>query len=309
MHQDCEPRPCSRSQTAQRSGWHQRRPVGAGHGGRGRAARPVGLRRVEQVVRADGARAQVAALVPRELGQVHAGVAVHAVARVHAQAAPAPAQVAEGAVVDGARRLVVPQVADAAVVARHRLPARAAGGRGRLARAAGHADHGGDRVRVQPVVGHLVVAEAARVHLPAARRDHVAAPLVVRAAEHAAGGVMVRARRAAARAIAGGAGAGQAALLRDDVSRGHDVLHQVRLALRGQARVAAHAPRRLLRAGAAPPPRRPGAGAEAGLGPGLERGPCAERRRRSAGGPSGAAAGAACALHGSMRALGAPAGC
>ena len=57
-----------------------------------------------------------------KLGEVHACVAVHAVAGVHSQALPHAAQVAEGAVVDGAARLVVPQVADAAVVPRHRRP-------------------------------------------------------------------------------------------------------------------------------------------------------------------------------------------
>ena len=80
------------------------------------AANPVGLVGVEEVLGADGAGGQVAAGVGLELGQVHAGVAVHAVAGVDAQALPPAAQVAEGAVVDRAPRLVVPQPADAAVV-------------------------------------------------------------------------------------------------------------------------------------------------------------------------------------------------
>lgn len=57
-----------------------------------------------------------------ELREVHAGVAVHAVARVDAQALSHAAQVAEGAVVDGAPRLIIPQVADVAVVPRHCRP-------------------------------------------------------------------------------------------------------------------------------------------------------------------------------------------
>lgn len=56
-----------------------------------------------------------------ELGQVHAGVAVHAVAHVDAQATPQPAQVAEGTVVDAAPLLIIMQMADVAVVARQAL--------------------------------------------------------------------------------------------------------------------------------------------------------------------------------------------
>ena len=55
---------------------------------------------------------------------MHAGVAVHAVARIHPQTLAHAAEVAEGAVVYRAARLVVPQVADVAVVARH-FPAAA----------------------------------------------------------------------------------------------------------------------------------------------------------------------------------------
>lgn len=61
---------------------------------------PVGLVAVEQVLGAHGAGGQVAALVARELGEVHAAVALHAVAGVQAQPRAAPAQVAVRAVVD-----------------------------------------------------------------------------------------------------------------------------------------------------------------------------------------------------------------
>ena len=47
---------------------------------------------------------------------MHARVAVHAVAGVDAQALAAAAEIAEGAVVDAAPFLVIPQPADAAVV-------------------------------------------------------------------------------------------------------------------------------------------------------------------------------------------------
>lgn len=51
-----------------------------------------------------------------EQAEAHARVALHAVEEVNPQALPAPAHVAEGAVVDRTPRLVVPQVADATVV-------------------------------------------------------------------------------------------------------------------------------------------------------------------------------------------------
>ena len=98
------------------------------HSSQGADAYPVGMGGVEEGVRADRAGRKVAALVCGVLGEVHAGVAVHAVAGVDAQALPHAAQIAEGAVVDVAPWLVVPQVADAAVVPRHALPAAAAAG-------------------------------------------------------------------------------------------------------------------------------------------------------------------------------------
>ena len=54
-----------------------------------------------------------------ELSQVHAAVALHAVAHVPAEALAQAAQVAERAVVDVAPGLVVKELADAAVVACH----------------------------------------------------------------------------------------------------------------------------------------------------------------------------------------------
>ena len=54
-----------------------------------------------------------------ELCQVHAAVALHAVAHIPAQAFAQAAQVAEGAVVDVPPWLIVKQLADVAVVAGH----------------------------------------------------------------------------------------------------------------------------------------------------------------------------------------------
>ena len=54
-----------------------------------------------------------------ELSQVHAAVALHAVTHVPPQALAQAAQVTEGAVVDITPRLVIKQLADAAVVACH----------------------------------------------------------------------------------------------------------------------------------------------------------------------------------------------
>jgi hypothetical protein len=89
---------------------------------------PVGLVGVEEVLGAHGACRDVAALVARELGEVHARVALHAVARIDAEALADAAQVAVGAVVDLAPRLVVVQVADVAVVPGQDLAAGAAAG-------------------------------------------------------------------------------------------------------------------------------------------------------------------------------------
>lgn len=54
-----------------------------------------------------------------ELSQVHAAIALHAVAHVSAQTLAQAAQVAEGAVVDVPPRLIIKELADVAVVARH----------------------------------------------------------------------------------------------------------------------------------------------------------------------------------------------
>ena len=71
-----------------------------GGGGGGGRAHPVGLAAVEEVLGAHGAGGKVAALVGGELREVHAAVALHAVAGVQPQPRPPPAQVAVGAVVD-----------------------------------------------------------------------------------------------------------------------------------------------------------------------------------------------------------------
>lgn len=80
---------------------------------------PVGRVAVEKVLGTDWAGGQVSALVLLKLSQVHAAVALHAVAHIPAQAFAQAAQVAEGAVVDVPARLIVKEVADGAVVARH----------------------------------------------------------------------------------------------------------------------------------------------------------------------------------------------
>ena len=54
-----------------------------------------------------------------ELGQVHAAVALHAMANVPAKALAQTAEVAEGTVINVPPGLVVEELADAAVVARH----------------------------------------------------------------------------------------------------------------------------------------------------------------------------------------------
>jgi hypothetical protein len=76
--------------------------------------------------------------------------------------AAAPADVAEGAVVDVLPRLVVEEVADVAHVARHGGAARAALARHRLPGAAQHAAHLADGVAIHPVVASLVMAQPAR---------------------------------------------------------------------------------------------------------------------------------------------------
>ena len=58
-----------------------------------------------------------------ELGQVHAAVALHAVAHIPAKALAQPTQVAERAVVDVTPRLIIEQLADVAVVTGHGLMA------------------------------------------------------------------------------------------------------------------------------------------------------------------------------------------
>jgi hypothetical protein len=65
-------------------------------------------------------------------------------------------------VVDVAPRLVIKEVADAAVVASHALPAAGAGAAHRLPRAAQHARHLADSVAVQPVVTRIVMAQPAK---------------------------------------------------------------------------------------------------------------------------------------------------
>lgn len=54
------------------------------------------------------------------LRQVHASIALHAVAGVDPEAAPDTAQVAEGAMIDGAARVVIIDMTDGAMVTGHR---------------------------------------------------------------------------------------------------------------------------------------------------------------------------------------------
>lgn len=51
--------------------------------GKGGVAHPVGLAGIKEVLGADRARGDVAAGVLLEFSEVHAGVAVHAVASIH----------------------------------------------------------------------------------------------------------------------------------------------------------------------------------------------------------------------------------
>lgn len=94
-----------------------------------------------------------------EQAEAHASVALHAMEEIQPQALPPPADVAEGAVVDAPAGLVVKQVTNAAVVARHAGAAAAAGARGGLPQAAFHAHHLGDGVAVHPVVAGVIVAQ------------------------------------------------------------------------------------------------------------------------------------------------------
>lgn len=90
------------------------------------SAYPVRLGGVKEGIRADRAGRKVPAFVRWVLVQVHAGVAVHAVAGINAQALPQAAEVAERAVVDISAGLVIPQIADCAIVSRHPLSASTA---------------------------------------------------------------------------------------------------------------------------------------------------------------------------------------
>ncbi len=89
-------------------------------------AYPVRLGGVEEGIRADRARREVPAFVRWVLIEVHAGVTIHAVAGINAQALPQAAEVAERAVVDVSAGLVIPQIADCAIVSRHPLSASTA---------------------------------------------------------------------------------------------------------------------------------------------------------------------------------------
>lgn len=103
-----------------------------------------GLVTVKQIVFAHGADtldALLPALVPLEQAHVHAGVALHAVEEIQSEALASAANIAEGAVIDLPLGRVIKQVADAAVVFRHRSPAAAAGATNRLALPTHHAHH------------------------------------------------------------------------------------------------------------------------------------------------------------------------
>lgn len=80
---------------------------------------PIRRITVKQILCADRAGGQVPAFVLLELSQVHAAVALHAVTHISAQAFANAAEVAEGAVVDVAPWLIVKELTDVAVVARH----------------------------------------------------------------------------------------------------------------------------------------------------------------------------------------------
>ena len=86
-------------------------------------AHPVRLGALVQILLADGAWIQLPAFVAGEIRQVHARVTLHAVTRIQAKAQPLPTQVAVGAVVDVMLRVVIPQVADVAVICCHYVTA------------------------------------------------------------------------------------------------------------------------------------------------------------------------------------------
>ena len=82
-------------------------------------AHPVGRVAVEEVLGADRTGGQISTLVLLELSQIHAAVALHAVAHISPQALAQAAQVAEGAVVDVPPGLVIKELTDVAMVAGH----------------------------------------------------------------------------------------------------------------------------------------------------------------------------------------------
>ena len=88
-------------------------------GKQGVQAYPIRRVAVKKVLCTNRAGGQVLTLVGLELGQAHAAVALHAMPGVPAQPLAKAADVAEGAVVDFAPRLVIKQLADVAEVAGH----------------------------------------------------------------------------------------------------------------------------------------------------------------------------------------------
>mmetsp|Transcript_7552 Transcript_7552/g.21405 ORF Transcript_7552/g.21405 Transcript_7552/m.21405 type:complete len:258 (+) Transcript_7552:273-1046(+) len=137
---------------------------------------------VEQVLMAHCAvplKAALATSVLLKQREAHARVAFHAVEEVDAEALPPAADVARGAVVDVSAGLIVKEVADGAVVPRHRVAAAAAAPRRQLPDVANLAHHLPHGIAVHLVILHFVMAQAAVVHLVAARRHQRTVPLVV----------------------------------------------------------------------------------------------------------------------------------
>jgi len=149
----------------------------------------------KHVLKANGAVAMQALLNAVVLSlhtHGHAYVAGRAVEVVDFESLADPANLAVTAVIDGSVRLVLPDVADAAIVPRHLDAAVVALWARGLNGLAHHADHSLDRVPVDLVVVDGVVAETAGEPLAAARRKDLAHLLVVLAASEVGRDVLVR---------------------------------------------------------------------------------------------------------------------
>lgn len=146
--------------------------------------RVLGLKQAVIADRAVACQALLDTAVLVEELQRHAGVARHAVERIHAQPPALAAEVAKGAVVDVAAGLIVKQVADGAVVAGHACATGGAGSCHTLPRATIHAHHLRHSIPIHLMLGHFIVAQPADMGRVATGRHQHAPPPVVLAAQH-----------------------------------------------------------------------------------------------------------------------------